>query len=42
MMMKKLLCVVLAAACLMAGCAINPMAALYDNDKKIASSTNTY
>lgn len=31
----------LIAVCLMTGCA-NPMVAIYDNDKKIASSTNSY
>lgn len=39
---KKLLGVGLIAACLMAGCASNPMVAVYDNDTKIASSTNSY
>ena len=39
---KKLLGVGLIAVCLMAGCASNPMVAVYDNDTKIASSTNTY
>lgn len=27
---------------LMTGCASNPMAAVYDNDAKIASNTNSY
>ena len=39
---KKLFAAVLAAVCLMTGCASNPMVAVYDNDAKIASDTNTY
>lgn len=30
------------AACILAGCGTNPMLAIYDNDAKIASNTNTY
>lgn len=39
---KKLFAAVLTAVCFMTGCASNPMAAVYDNDTKIASNTNTY
>lgn len=39
---KKLLGAALIAVCLLAGCASNPMVAVYDNDIKIASSTNSY
>ena len=39
---KKLFAVVLTTVCLMIGCASNPMVAVYDNDAKIASNTNTY
>lgn len=39
---KKLLGVGLTAVCLMSGCTPNPMVAVYDNDIKIASSTNSY
>ena len=41
MKMKKLFGAGLIAFCLMTGCA-NPMVAVYDNDIKIASSTNSY
>ena len=39
---KKLFAAGLAAVCLITGCASNPMVAVYDNDAKIASNTNTY
>ena len=39
---KQLFVAVLTAVCLMAGCASNPMVAVYDNDARIASNTNTY
>lgn len=42
MRIKRLLCAELITVCLIAGCASNPMVAVYDNDIKIASSTNTY
>ena len=42
MKMKKLFSAVLVVVCLMTGCASNPMVEIYDNDKKIASDTNTY
>lgn len=32
----------LIVVCLITGCAVNPMVAVYDNDQKIASETNTY
>lgn len=41
MKIKKLFGAGLIAVCLMTGCA-NPMVAIYDNDIKIASSTNSY
>ena len=41
MKIKKLFAAGLIAVCLMTGCA-NPMVAIYDNDIKIASSTNSY
>lgn len=36
------LAAVCTAACILAGCGTNPMLAIYDNDAKIASNTNTY
>lgn len=39
---QKLLVSALAAICLLTGCASNPMAAVYDNNAKIASHTNSY
>ena len=42
MRIKRLLCAEFITVCLIAGCASNPMVAVYDNDIKIASSTNTY
>lgn len=41
MKIKKLFAAGLIAVCLMTGCA-NPMVAIYDNDIKIAGSTNSY
>ena len=40
--MKKIFGVVLITLCLVTGCASNTMTAIYNNDKKIASDTNTY
>lgn len=39
---KKMLSVALVAICLMTGCVSNPTVVDYDNDKKIASDTNTF
>lgn len=39
---RKLFGVVLVVVCLITGCGRNPMLAVYDNDAKIASDTNTY
>lgn len=36
------LAAVCTAACILAGCGTNPMLAIYNNDAKIASNTNTY
>lgn len=36
------LAAVCTAACILAGCGTNPMLAIYDNDTKIASESNTY
>ena len=41
MKIKKMLAAGMIAVCLMTGCA-NPMVAIYDNDIKIASNTNSY
>ena len=41
MKIKKMLGAGMIAVCLMTGCA-NPMVAIYDNDIKIASNTNSY
>ena len=41
-MNKKILCMLLIIICLIIGCSLNPMLAVYDNDKKIASATNSY
>lgn len=38
----KLLGAVLVMVCVAAGCGFNPMLAVYDNNAKIASNTNTY
>lgn len=38
----KLFAVVCTAVCILAGCGMNPMLAVYDNDTKIASESNTY
>ena len=38
----KLLGAVLVIVCVAAGCGFNPMLAVYDNNAKIASNTNTY
>lgn len=38
----KLFAIVLTAVCMTAGCGTNPMLAIYDNDMKIASDTNSY
>ena len=40
MKIKKMLGAGMLAVCLMTGCA-NPMVAIYDNDIKIASNTNS-
>ena len=37
-----MLCVVLLVVSLMMGCSTNPMIAIYDNEQKIASDTNSY
>jgi len=42
MKVKKMFGATLIAVCLITGCATNPMAAVYDDDQKIASETNTY
>lgn len=39
---KQSLAAALAAACLMTGCAYNPMVAVYHNNERIASDTNSY
>lgn len=39
---RRLFGAVLIAVCLVTGCASNPMTAVYDNDEKIASNTNSY
>lgn len=36
------LAAVCTAACILVGCGTNPMLAIYDNDTKIASESNTY
>ncbi len=42
MKIKKMFGAIWIAVCLITGCAANPMVAVYDNDQKIASETNTY
>jgi len=42
MKIKEMFGTALITVCLITGCAANPMAAVYDNDQKIASETNTY
>ena len=42
MKVGKLLGAVLVMVCVAAGCGFNPMLAVYDNNAKIASNTNTY
>ncbi len=42
MKIKKMFGAIGIAVCLITGCAANPMVAVYDNDQKIASETNTY
>lgn len=42
MKISKLFCAVIATVCLLVGCTFNPMVAIYDNDEKIASTTNSY
>ncbi len=42
MKMKKMFGATLIAVCLITGCAVNPMIAVYDNDQKIAGKSNTY
>ena len=39
--MKKVFIVVL-CMCLLTGCTVNPMVAIYNNNKMIASDTNSY
>lgn len=39
---KKMFSVALIAICLMTGCVSKPTVAVYDNDKKIASDSNTF
>ena len=41
-MKKNFIGVILIVICFLTGCAANPMVALYNNDKAIASDTNTY
>lgn len=42
MKVKKVFGAISIVVCLITGCASNPMAAVYSNDQKIASETNTY
>ncbi len=42
MKIRKIFGATLITVCLITGCAANPMVAVYDNDQKIASDTNTY
>ena len=42
MKIRKIFGATLITVCLITGCAANPMVAVYDNDQRIASDTNTY
>lgn len=41
-MKAKIIGAVLLSVCMIAGCAFNPMLAVYDDDKAIAGKSNTY